>query len=69
MPPWVSSTLDVLQLVVNLGALVGGAIVWKLYVGNLKAALTAQEAEISSAEKHRDMWRDRAQELERRMSC
>jgi hypothetical protein len=58
--------VDVLQLLVNVGALVGGAIIWKLYVNNLKAALTSKDAAISSVEKNRDMWRDKAQELEKR---
>lgn len=66
MPPWVTSTIDVLQLVVNVGALIGGAIIWKLYVDNLKATVTAKDAEISSVEKNRDMWKDQAQELEKR---
>jgi len=66
MPPWVTSAVSVLQLVVNVGALVGGAIIWKLYVDNLKAALTSKDAEISSVEKNRDMWRDKALEFEKR---
>lgn len=66
MPSWLTSAVDVLQLLVNVGALVGGAIIWKLYVNNLQAALTAKNAEISSVEKNRDMWRDKAQELEKR---
>ena len=66
MPPWVTSALDVLQLFVNVGALVGGAIIWKLYVDNLKASLTSKDAEISSVEKNRDMWRDQAEALEKR---
>src|SRR5438093_1073783 len=66
MPSWLMPAVDVLQLLVNVGALVGGAIIWKLYVNNLKAALTAKDAEISSVEKNRDMWRDKAQELEKR---
>jgi len=66
MPHWLISTLDVLQLLVNVGALIGGAIIWKLYVNNLKAALTAKDSAISSVEKNRDMWRDKAQDLEKR---
>jgi hypothetical protein len=66
MPEWVSQTMNSAQLVVNLAALVGGAVVWKMYIENLKAALTAKSAEISSVEKNRDMWRDKAQELEKR---
>ena len=66
MPSWLTPAVDVLQLLVNVGALVGGAIIWKLYVNNLKAALTSKDAAISSVEKNRDMWRDKAQELEKR---
>jgi hypothetical protein len=66
MPSWLTSAVDILQLVVNIGALVGGAIIWKLYVENLKAALTAKDAAVSSVEKNRDMWKDQAQELQKR---
>lgn len=65
MPPWVTSAIDVVQLVVNVGALLGGAIIWKLYVDKLKATLAVKDAEISSVEKNRDMWKDKAQELEK----
>lgn len=66
MPSWLTPAVDVLQLLVNVGALIGGAIIWKLYVNNLKAALTSKDAAISSVERNRDMWRDKAQELEKR---
>lgn len=66
MWPWLESTLEALQVAANVGALIAGAIIWRLYVGRLKAALTAKEAEISSVEKNRDMWRDKAVELEKR---
>ncbi|MBJ7288998.1 DUF4241 domain-containing protein [Williamsia sp.] len=66
MSSWVKSSVDVLQLLVNVGALVGGAVIWKLYVDKLQAALTSKDAEISSVEKNRDMWKDMAQELEKR---
>ncbi|MFD5277537.1 hypothetical protein ACFWIX_08260 [Pseudarthrobacter sp. NPDC058362] len=66
MPSWITPAVDVLQLLVNVGALVGGAIIWKLYVNNFKAALTSKDAAISSVEKNRDMWSDKAQELEKR---
>ncbi|MFJ6002727.1 hypothetical protein [Arthrobacter sp. NPDC092385] len=58
--------MDVVQLLVNVGALVGGAVIWKLYVDNLKSAVAVKDAAISSVEKNRDMWRDKAQELEKR---
>lgn len=66
MPEWVNQAVPGVQLVVNLAALVAGAAVWKMYIDNLKAALTARSAEISSVEKNRDMWKDKAQELEKR---
>lgn len=66
MPEWVIQAVPGVQLVVNLAALVAGGAVWKMYIDNLKAALTARSAEISSVEKNRDMWKDKAQELEKR---
>jgi len=63
---WVPPTVQVIQLVINLGALVGGAVIWKMYVANLQAALTAKNAEISSVEKSRDLWKEKAEELEKR---
>ena len=36
MPEWVSEWVPVLQLLLNAGALIGGAVIWKLYVDNLK---------------------------------
>lgn len=66
MPTWVTAAVDVLQLALNAAVLVGGAFIWKLYVGNLNAALVARAAEISSVEKSRDFWKDKAQELEKR---
>ena len=58
--------LNGVQLTVNVAALIGGAAVWRLYIDNLKAALTSKDAEISSVEKHRDFWKDKAQDLEKR---
>lgn len=66
MPEWVKFVFEGTQLFINVAALIGGAIVWKMYVDNLKATLTVKDAEISSIEKNRDMWRDKAQELEKR---
>ena len=66
MFPWVEPVLSSVQLIVNIAALAGAAVVWRLYVANLRAALTAKDAEISSVEKNRDMWRDRVAELEKR---
>jgi hypothetical protein len=63
---WFTTTVDAVQLAVNVGALAGGAVIWKLYVDKLQATVTSKDAEISSVEKHRDMWKDQAQELEKR---
>jgi hypothetical protein len=66
MPTWVQPVVQTAQLIVNVGALLAGAVVWKLYVDNLKAALTVKDSAISSVEKDRDFWRTQAQELEKR---
>ena len=66
MPEWVSEWVPVLQLLLNAGALIGGAIIWKLYVDNLKAASEVKDATIQSFEKSRDHWREKAEELEKR---
>lgn len=60
------SVLNTIQAVANLGALIGGAVVWKLYIENLKAAASAKDAEISSVEKSRDFWKEKAEDLEKR---
>ncbi|SDH21607.1 hypothetical protein SAMN04515691_2724 [Leifsonia sp. 98AMF] len=66
MPEWVKEWVPVLQLLLNAGALIGGAIIWKLYVDNLKAASAVKDATIQSVEKSRDHWREIAEELEKR---
>jgi hypothetical protein len=66
MPNWLHEWVPVLQLLLNAGAVVGGAFIWKLYVANLRAAADAKEATIQTVEKSRDYWRDRAEELEKR---
>ncbi|MFE4951055.1 hypothetical protein ACFQ9V_13215 [Leifsonia sp. NPDC056665] len=66
MPEWVNEWVPVLQLVLNAGALIGGAVIWKLYVDNLKAASAVKDATIQSVEKSRDHWREKAEELEKR---
>lgn len=55
----VRATADVIQLVFNFAAVVGGAAVWKFYVENLKAAK-------SVVEERRDFWKEKAQALENR---
>lgn len=54
MPEWVNEWGPVLQLLLNAGALIGGAISWKLYIENLKAASAVKEATIQNVEKSRD---------------
>lgn len=65
MPEWVNEVVPVVQLLLNAGALIGGAIIWKLYIDNLKAAGAVKDATIQSVEKSRDHWRERAEELEK----
>ena len=65
MPEWLSATVDVVQLILNGAALIGAAIIWKLYVGNLKAAAEAKDATIETVEKSRDYWKEKAEELEK----
>jgi hypothetical protein len=66
MLPWVTGIVGVVQLLLNGGALVAGAIVWKLYVDNLKAATAIKDATIENVEKSRDYWKLKAEELEKR---
>jgi len=66
MPEWVSEWVPVFQLILNAGALVGGAVIWKLYVDNLKAASEVKDATIQNIGMSRDHWRDRAEDLEKR---
>ncbi|WP_157155920.1 DUF4241 domain-containing protein [Diaminobutyricimonas sp. LJ205] len=66
MPESVSEWVPVLQLLLNAGALIGGAVIWKLYVDNLKAASELKDATIQSVEKSRDHWREKAEDLEKR---
>lgn len=66
MSEWVNEVVPVVQLLLNAGALIGGAIIWKLYVDNLKAAGEVKDATIQSVEKSRDHWREKAEEHEKR---
>ncbi|MBF4577722.1 DUF4241 domain-containing protein [Frondihabitans sp. VKM Ac-2883] len=66
MPDWVHEWVPVVQLLLNAGALISGAVIWKLYVDNLHAATAVKEATIENVEKSRDYWRDKAEELEKR---
>ena len=64
MPIWADNVMAVVQLVVNVAALIAGAWVWKAYIDKLKAALQLKDAEVAAVEKDRDLWRDRAATLE-----
>ncbi len=66
MPEWVPGVVAVVQLVLNSAVVIGGAVIWKLYVDNLKAAIGVKDAAIQSVEKSRDFWKDKADDLEKR---
>lgn len=66
MPEWVNEWVPVLQLLLNAGALIGGASIWKLYVDNLKAASAVKDATIVNIEKSLDFWKEKATDLEKR---
>lgn len=66
MAEWLPGVVAVVQLVLNGAAIISGAAVWKLYVGNLKAAIGAKDAAVQSVEKSRDFWKEKAEDLERR---
>lgn len=66
MDEWVSRWLPVVQLVLNGGALVGGVAIWRLYIKNLRATITSKDASIEAVEKSRDLWKDKAHDLEKR---
>jgi hypothetical protein len=63
VPDTVAGWVGVIQLLVNVGALIGAAAVWRLYVAKLKADLGVKDSTITSVEKNRDFWKDKAQEL------
>ncbi|MCG7320815.1 hypothetical protein [Arsenicicoccus bolidensis] len=48
-----------IQLLLNLGAVVGGAAVWKTYVDQLKQSVSDRESQIG-------FWKDRVTDLEKR---
>lgn len=55
-----------IQVALNAGALVVGGIVWKLYFENLKSTISAKDAHVDLANKQVDVWREKAQDLEKR---
>lgn len=66
MPSTLDTAWSIAQFVVNLLALVAGGIVWKLYLANLKASIASKDAAIQTVEKNLDLWKDKANELEKR---
>lgn len=54
------------QLFLNLAAIIGGFSVWRLYIGNLKAALASKDAEISTLKTIRDDLKEKVEALEKR---
>lgn len=54
------------QLGFNAAALFGGGVVWKMYIENLKATVSTKDAEIALTNKQVELWRDKANELEKR---
>ena len=66
MPWWVNEWVPVLQMLLNAGALIGGSVIWKFYVANLKAVSAAKDATIETVKTSRDHWREKAQELDKR---
>ena len=66
MPEWINQTAAVIQLVLNVAVVIGGAIIWKLYVANLRAAAQTKDATIESVEKSRDLWKEKAEQLQER---
>lgn len=58
--------MAVTQLILNAAVVIGSAAIWKLYVDSLRATVSAKDATIETVEKSRDLWKDKAQELEKR---
>lgn len=66
MPPVPADAWSIAQLVVNVLALIGGSVVWKMYFDSLKSSIVSKDATIQTVEKNLDLWRDKANELEKR---
>lgn len=64
--PSVDTVSDWLQVLLNAGAIIVGAAVWKLYVESLKTSITTKESEVSLARSRADYWKEKATELEKR---
>ncbi|WNM24383.1 hypothetical protein [Demequina capsici] len=56
----------IVQLVVNGGALLGGAAVWKTYVESLREGQRTKDSEIALLKTDRDIWKDKVRQLEER---
>lgn len=66
MPPFPADAWSIAQFVVNVLVLIGGSIVWKLYFDSLKSSIASKDATIQTVEKNLALWRDKANELEKR---
>lgn len=66
MPGWVNEIAGLVQLVLNIAVVAGGAAIWKLYVDKLHASIVAKDSTIETVEKTRDFWKDKAEQLEKR---
>jgi len=66
MPDWMNSAFEIFQLLINAGALIVGAFIWKLYIASLKSSIDSKSAAIENVEKSRDYWKEKALDLERR---
>lgn len=53
-------------MVLNGGALLAGAGVWKLYVANLQEGKKTKEAEVELVARDRDIWKEKVHDLEKR---
>ena len=58
--------VEIVQLGLNGGALIGGAVVWKFYVANLKQDTATKQSELDLVTSDRDIWKDKARDLEKR---
>lgn len=66
MPEWFGQAVEYVQLILNATAVVGGAVIWGLYVRNLRAISESKSATIETLEKNRDFWKDKTEDLEKR---
>lgn len=55
-----------IQLIINAFALGAAGWIYKAYIQNLKATVTAKDEQIKVVEKNLNLWKDRVSELERK---